>query len=62
MLASMETVGAYVASVETAEYREYVTAHQETVAAGVNATPEQQERTELLRVRAQRAAARYPAP
>jgi hypothetical protein len=54
-------VGTYVASVETAEYCDYVESQQALVRAGSNATPELQERTELLRVRAVRAAERYPA-
>lgn len=64
MLASMETVGGYVASVETVEYRQYVQAQQELVASTLagTATADQQARTELLRVRAVRAAERYPAP
>jgi hypothetical protein len=61
MMSTLVMVGTYVASVETAEYCEYVESQQSLVAAGDSASPELQERTELLRVRAVRAAQRYPA-
>lgn len=58
-VASIETVGEYVAGVQTVAYREWVAAYQELVAAGPNASEELQERARLTFLAAQRAAAKH---
>ncbi len=65
MMASMETVGTYVASVETTEYREYVDvqlALDEALITGAGNAPWLQERATAMRKRAADAAASSPRP